>query len=54
MQGEHYHEWKYNEAVQVYPEGASDFWAVYRFCTQCLKGEEIELKELTQSVSNRD
>ena len=49
MREEHYHIWKYNEAEEVYPTGAMPYWKVYRFCTDCLEGEEIELKANPQS-----
>ena len=48
MNQEHYHEWKYNEAkATLYTDGEyRKSWIVYRFCTKCLQGEEVELPNL--------
>lgn len=56
MKGEHYHEWKYNEVVceriigkpisrdESIENAFIDKCSVIRFCTQCLKVENIDLK----------
>ena len=46
-QGPHYHEWKYGEPKEILEGGRMPYRKVYRFCLQCLEGEEVELKELT-------
>ncbi len=44
----HFHEWKYNDAIEIFPTGAFPYWEVYRFCTQCLQGEIISLEKITK------
>lgn len=42
-QGEHTHEWKYNEVKLIQYTNGNKRYRVIRFCTDCLKVEEITL-----------
>ena len=45
--GEHTHKWKYGEPKSRWSSMSQEFyWKVYRFCTECLEGEEILLKDV--------
>lgn len=39
----HTHEWKYNEAIQMFSEEIGPHWQVFRFCLGCLESEIVNL-----------